>query len=285
MTTGATNLQHGLETPSGKAAEDENFPVASYLVAHKLRPHVRCFYDFARAADDIADNPALSPVEKIRRLDQFEEGLSGRGPEKSRKLAQSLDETGVTDRHARDLLAAFRMDSEKSRYRDWSELLRYCTLSANPVGRYLMDLHREDQTNWSATDALCTVLQILNHLQDCKNDYLEMDRVYIPEDMLLREGIDVSALRDECASPAFRRVLDRILNLCDELLDHARERHVRPVSRRLHAETVLITRLAMRLSRRLRRQDPLAERVKLSKADFLIASIAGLIALGTPMRG
>ena len=103
------------------------------------------FYAFARGADDIADNPDLAPEDKIRRLDRFEEGLDGRpGVPAAIALRESLAETGVTDRHARDLLAAFRQDATKLRYRDWDDLLGYCELSANPVGRYLMDLHGED---------------------------------------------------------------------------------------------------------------------------------------------
>ena len=66
------------ETPSGKGAGDENFPVGSWLLPARLRPHVAKFYAFARAIDDIADNPALAPEDKIRRLDRFEAAIAGR---------------------------------------------------------------------------------------------------------------------------------------------------------------------------------------------------------------
>ncbi len=275
-----------VETPSGKGAGDENFPVASLLVSRRLRPHVIRFYAFARGADDIADNPELSPEDKIRRLDRFEEGLDGRpGVAAAIALRESLAETGVTDRHARDLLAAFRQDATKLRYRDWDDLLGYCELSANPVGRYLMDLHGEDRALWAPSDALCTVLQILNHLQDCQADHGRLDRVYLPQDWLAGQGIDVTALDAPAASPQLRAVLDRCLDRCDRLIATARTRPARPRSRRLHAEMALITRLAARLSARLRAEDPLAGRVALSRADFASAGLAGLAATLMLRRG
>jgi squalene synthase HpnC len=275
-----------VETPSGKGAGDENFPVASLLVAARLRPHVARFYAFARAADDIADNPDLAPEDKIRRLDLFEAGLDGRiGIAAATALRNSLAETGVPDRHARDLLAAFRQDATKPRYRDWHDLLGYCALSANPVGRYLMDLHGEARAMWAPSDALCTALQILNHLQDCQSDYRRLDRVYLPQDWLAQQGLDVATLDRPGASPGLRHVLDLCLDGCDRLIATARARPVRPRSRRLHAEMALIGHLAMRLSRRLRREDPLAGRVALSRADFARAGLAGLAALMLLRRG
>ncbi|MEM7211702.1 MAG: squalene/phytoene synthase family protein, partial [Pseudomonadota bacterium] len=141
-----------VEAPSGKGAGDENFPVASRLIAPELRPHVMRFYDFARAADDVADSEVLSSEEKLARLDRFEAGLDGDASvTKGIALRDSLAECGVTDRHARDLLDAFRQDAVKHRYANWDELIGYCELSANPVGRYLMDLHDEDRALWPAS--------------------------------------------------------------------------------------------------------------------------------------
>ena len=275
-----------IETPSGKGEGDENFPVASFLLPARLRPHVGRFYAFARAADDVADNPDLSPEDKVRRLDLFEAGLDGRpGVAVATALRNSLLETGVPDRHARDLLAAFRQDATKARYADWDDLLGYCELSANPVGRYLMDLHREDRALREPSDALCTALQILNHLQDCQADYRRLDRVYLPQDWLAGQGLDLTVLDTPASPPGLRWVLDLCLDGCDALVAAARSRPARPRSRRLHAEMVTITCLAARLSARLRAGDPLAERVALSKADFARAALAGTAALARTMRG
>ena len=271
---------NGIEAASGKDAGDENFPVASILIAPRLRPHVMCFYDFARAADDIADSPTLGSQDKLDRLDRFEEGLDGDASvTKAYRLRESLAETGVIDCHAKDLLNAFRQDAVKNRYATWDELIGYCELSANPVGRYLMDLHGEDRALWEPSDALCTVLQILNHLQDLQPDIENMDRVYLPLDMLSQEQETVDALHSDQMSDGLRHVVDICLDRCDALIEVADRRPARLRSRRMNAEMRVITALAKRLSARLRRRDPLVGRVKLSKPDFAKASFAGLLGL------
>ena len=259
-----------VETPSGKGAGNENFPVGSRLIAARLRPHVAAFYAFARAADDIADNPALAPEDKIARIDRFEAAIHGRDTgnaalEKGQRLRRSLDATGVSERHCADLLAAFRQDATKRRYADWGELMDYCGRSANPVGRFVLDLHGEPSSCYPASDALCTALQIINHVQDVGRDYRGLDRVYVPLDWLAAEGVDVTALDAPRASAAVRRVLDRCLDAVADLLADAAPLPGSLRSMRLAMETAAIMRLARRLVRRLRRRDPLAERVVLSR--------------------
>ncbi len=274
----AEPLTERIEMPSGKGPGDENFPVASRLVAPRLRPHVLAFYAFARAADDIADSPGLPPQEKLRRLDAFEAGLSpdAHGPEKAVRLRDSLAAAGLPDTHARDLLKAFRQDATKLRYSDWAELMAYCALSAHPVGRFLLDLHGERRETQAPGDALCAALQVLNHLQDCAEDRLSLDRVYLPLDWMEAAGTGVSALDAPAAAPGLRQVLDRCLDGCDRLLDRAQPLSGIVRDRRLAAEVAAIHRLARRLAARLRREDPLARRVKHSRADLLAGLAAGL---------
>lgn len=273
-----------IETPSGKGAGDENFPVASALIARRLRPHVMCFYAFARAADDIADNARLAAEDKVRRLDLFEAGLAGEatGPEPAVRLRDSLAETGVTDAHARDLLVAFRQDATKLRYADWGELMDYCAVSAHPVGRFVLDLHGEDPVTHGPSDPLCAALQVLNHLQDCGDDYRRLDRVYLPKDWMTEAGVDVNALDAGAASAGLRQVIARCLDGCDALLDRAEPLAAMIRARRLAAEVAVIQRLARRLSARLRREDPLAGRVRHSRADLLAGVAAGLGRLVRP---
>jgi len=280
----AEPLTRGIDPPSGKGAGDENFPVGSILIAPRLRPHVMRYYAFARAADDIADNPGLAPDEKLRRLEAFEAGLAAgaTAPEVAVRLRDSLAQTGVTDRHARDLLVAFRQDTGKRRYADWGELMDYCAVSAHPVGRYLLDLHGEDAATQAPGDALCAALQVLNHLQDCGDDRRALDRVYLPGDWIAGAGIDVAALDAPAASPGLKRVLERCLDGCDALLERAAPLAGMIRARRLAAEVAVIQRLARRLAARLRREDPLAGRVKHSKLDLMAGLAAGLGRLVRP---
>jgi len=272
----------GVETPSGKGAGDENFPVGSWLLPAALRPHVATYYAFARAIDDIADNPDLSAGDKIDRLSAFEAALTDPaatppGLEKARALRESLLATGITTARGTDLIAAFKQDAVKLRYADWGDLLDYCRLSANPVGRYLLDLHGEDPAGYPASDALCSALQVLNHLQDCQDDFRNLDRVYLPLDWLTAEDLDVTVLNEPAGPPGFRRVLDRCLDGVDDLLSRAEHLPGQLRSPRLAMESAVIVRLAHRLAARLRVGDPLAGRVALTRADFIGCGLRGVL--------
>ncbi|MEI8393722.1 MAG: squalene synthase HpnC [Rhodospirillaceae bacterium] len=271
-----------VETPSGKSAGDENFPVGSRLLPARLRPHVAAYYAFARAADDIADNPALAPEDKIARLEAYGRALAeGEGDPvefaKPHRLRESMAATGVPARHGLDLLEAFKQDAVKTRYADWGELIAYCTLSAAPVGRFLLDLHGESRDGWPASDALCSALQILNHLQDCQADYRELDRVYLPLDWLTAQGGQVTDLYAKSAGGALRAVIDSCLTGTEGLLQLAAELPPRLRSRSLAMESAVILHLARRLTLLLRRGDPIAGRVKLSRLDFARCGLTGII--------
>jgi hydroxysqualene synthase len=272
-----------VETPSGKGAGDENFPVGSWLLPRALRPQVASYYAFARAIDDIADNPALAPEDKIERLEGFAAALNGqtRDPAfaKGIMLRASLNARGIPLRHGLDLISAFKQDAVKARYNTWAELVDYCDRSASPVGRFLCDLHGEDRALYPLSDALCNALQVINHLQDCAKDYAELERVYLPLDWLAAEGSDVQELSNSAATPAMRRVLNRCLDGVAALLVDARKLPGAMRHRRLAAETVVIVAVAERLTQRLRAHDPLAVRVELGRAAFMTAAIAGVARL------
>ncbi len=140
----------------------ENFPVGSRLVAPAHRPAVHAFYRFARAADDIADDPAREADAKTALLEAHDKALVEgiEGPEEALALRVILLERGLATDHPRQLLQAFLADARGRPCRTWSDLIAYCRFSAAPVGRFLLDLHGEDKALWPASDALCTALQI-----------------------------------------------------------------------------------------------------------------------------
>ncbi|MBM9595182.1 squalene synthase HpnC [Roseitranquillus sediminis] len=262
-----------------KTARDENFPVASRLIAARLRPTVAAFYAFARAADDVADDPASDSEEKLQRLDAFEAALDGgEGAGPAAKLSLMLARVGLDDRHPRDLLVAFRRDARGIRCADWADLADYCAHSAHPVGRFLLDLHDEARDVWARSDALCAALQILNHLQDLKPDFRDLGRIYLPGDWMREEGVAPDDLLAQSASPALRRVIDRTLDRCDRLIERAAGLPACLVSPRLAGEVATILFLARRLSAQLRRGDPLARRVALSATDFAAGAVMGGVA-------
>ena len=274
----AITLLESVESWSGKDRGDENFPVG-LLVTPRLRAHVHAFYSFARNADDIADSPLLAPEDKVARLDVMEAVLLGHadaGSPSALALRASLAQTGVTARHATDLLIAFRRDATKLRYASWDELEDYCRYSAMPVGRHVLELHGEDSATHEPSDALCTSLQVLNHLQDCAKDLAELDRCYLPQDLLDRHGASVEDLRGAGETPGLRRVFDALLDRMDGLNAQAIGLPRGTRDRWLRLETAVIVGLARRLTARLRVRDPLAARVKLTTADTVQAAFASV---------
>jgi hydroxysqualene synthase len=263
--TGAAELR------SGKGHHDENFPVASRLIHPRHRAPILAFYEFVRVADDIADHPALPEQEKLGLLDRLEAGLLGHAePEPvAARLAAALAERGLTPKHPQDLLTAFRMDVTKLRYRDWDDLINYCSYSAMPVGRFVLDVHGESRNTWPANDALCAALQIINHLQDCGKDYRALNRVYIPEDALARHETSVTALGEPRASPELQRCLHDLAERTAVLLRGADPFSAQINDLRLGLEVAVIHRVAERLTHMLMRRDPLSERVHLGTAGFL----------------
>src|SRR5580704_5921480 len=113
---------------SGKGHKDENFPVASFLIAPKHRPAVMAFYRFVRAADDVADHPSAAPEQKLALLEEMRASLAGESDavREGVALRTLMAERGLPPVHAFDLLEAFRRDVTKLRYRDWDDLLDYC---------------------------------------------------------------------------------------------------------------------------------------------------------------
>jgi squalene synthase HpnC len=267
------------EALSGKTHGDENFPVASWLLSDQNRGPILAFYRFARAADDVADHPTLPPDRKLVLLDDLDAALQGRGapvPE-AEPLRLALSQRGLKPRHALDLLDAFRQDVRKNRYADWAELMDYCRRSAAPVGRFVLDVHGEDQSIWPASDALCAALQVNNHLQDCAIDYRRLDRVYLPLDILAAHGASVEMLDAPRATAALRGAIAELARRTGDLAALG-ERLVPEIKDvRLAVEIAAIQALARRLARDLESRDPVGERVQFGKTGF--ALVGGLGAL------
>lgn len=267
---------------SGKGSRDENFPVASWLIKPQHRPAILAFYEFVRVADDIADHASLTSGEKVDRLNGMEASLLGKSVQEPEgvRLRGVLEAKRLTPRHAQDLLDAFRQDATKQRYTNWDDLIDYCSRSAMPVGRFVLDVHGESKATWPANDALCAALQIINHLQDCGSDYQRLNRIYIPLDAMAAAGVSVDMLARNRASPALRECLKGLVAQTAALLRESEGFAASVKDRRLGLEIAVIQTLARRLLRILARRDPLSEPVHLSKAQAAGYAVRGAVGAG-----
>ena len=255
---------------SGKGHKNENFPVASFLIAPQHRPPVLAFYNFVRAADDVADHATAPAEEKLHLLEQMRASLEGESDAvlEGVRLREVLKERSLSPVHALDLLEAFRRDCTKLRYDSWDDLMDYCRYSASPVGRFVLDVHGESHDLWPMNDALCNALQVINHLQDCGKDKREIDRVYVPLDRLAAAGVTVEALDASVASPALRGVIRELAEDTMRLLDVSRPFAKGVRDGRLALEVGVIQALAEDLCRGLMVRDPLSQTVHHDKAKM-----------------
>ena len=266
------------ELRSGKTDRDENFPVASWIIHPRHRALILAFYNFVRTADDIADHALLDAPAKLALLDELEADLLGQGDGQAEAvvLREALQMREMPPRHALDVLTAFRMDVTKLRYADWDELIHYCSFSAMPVGRFMLDVHGESKATWPASDALCAALQINNHLQDCGNDYRDLDRVYIPQDTLDRHGASVDDLKQAKASPALLACIRELVAKTETLMHESETLTVHIADVRLGCDVAVIETFAWQILKMLKTRDPLSEKVHLSKASMAGYALAGI---------
>ena len=268
---------------SGKSYSDENFPVASFLMTKKIRSIVRVFYFFARMADDIADHQKLSSNQKKKILLFFDNAISKSKKTNNKvldKMIAKFKELPSGKKYSRNLLKAFMMDASNKKYKNWNDLLYYCKFSANPVGRFVIDAVNERKNIekiYEASDNLCTALQIINHIQDCKKDFKELNRVYIPESFFKKYSLDKKILRKSKSEENFERLKIEII---DNVLTSLRKTKLglREIqSWRLRKETLIILNIAKRLCNLLKINDPLEKQIKLSRIDFIFCFFKGIM--------
>ena len=190
----------------------ENFPVASLLVPRDRRKYVCALYAFARTADDFADEPGLTPAERVESLNAWEEQLNDclNGTAHNPvfiALTETVDRFQFPPELFRNLLQAFRQDVTIHRYGTFDDVLHYCENSANPVGRLilLMFNYRSDAV-LRLSDSICTALQLTNFWQDLRID-VERDRIYVPLEDLTEFGYAEEELLSKKFTPQFRKLL------------------------------------------------------------------------------
>ena len=196
----------------------ENFTVISWLTPSWMRRHLAVLYAFCRTVDDVGDEPLSESGEpatvqtRLELLDRFEDelGAAYRG-QAHHPVLVALEETIERFDLPREplvrLIEANRIDQQTTRYGSYDELLRYCTHSANPVGRlFLMLFGYRDDERFALSDATCTALQLANFWQDVRRDF-EIGRIYLPQDDMARFGVTEDQLHTDAASDQVRELM------------------------------------------------------------------------------
>ncbi|MFN8202157.1 MAG: squalene synthase HpnC [Solirubrobacteraceae bacterium] len=199
-------------------AAQENFPVASRVLPAREREHLRAVYGYARLVDDIGDEATgdrgalLDWVEG--ELDAIYGGPRREGPGRGepghplmRRLAATVRACAIPRDPLDRLVAANRADQVVSRYEDFAALLRYCDLSAAPVGELVLHVFGcATPERIALSDRVCAGLQVTEHLQDVAED-LAAGRIYLPQADLDACGCTEAHLRAPAPGPQLRAVM------------------------------------------------------------------------------
>jgi squalene synthase HpnC len=179
-----------------------------------MRGHVAAIYAFARTADDFADEPGRSADVRLALLDDWHARLRASvetapdaGDHIFVALRDTMERCALPVELFEDLLSAFRQDVTVHRYESWSDVLDYCRRSANPVGRLVLRVAgvRRDDAD-TASDGVCTALQLANFWQDFGTDWRN-GRLYLPADGYRTYGAYEEDLVRGDMTPAWRTAM------------------------------------------------------------------------------
>jgi len=163
----------------------------------------------------------------------------------------------------------------------------YCKYSANPVGRFVIDIsyfiEEKPQKNinavYQASDKLCSALQILNHIQDCQDDFLKLNRVYIPKNLITKFSSSTETLRSKKSNHNFKKLKIEIIKNVENLLKDCKSGLKKIDVWQLKKETLIIFHIAQKLCYLLKTKDPLEKKIKLSRIDLIFCFIKGIIGI------
>jgi len=206
----------------------ENFPVVSFLIPHNKKNVIRLIYWFARTADDFADEGNISPEQRMILLNEFENEFLVSLKNQSKiiylnLLSKEIKLNNLDSNLFLNLLSAFKQDIVKSRYNHFSEILDYCTRSANPIGRLLLQLFGYQSNKiFSLSDKICTSLQLINFIQDTKID-ISRNRLYYPLDELVSYKVSESDLLNLKMNDDLKKLIKFNVDRAREIMNQGKE--------------------------------------------------------------
>ncbi len=264
-------------------AHYENFPVVSFFAKRNLKKHIAIIYWFARTADDIADEGAHEPGQRIKELDLFESEFNAAlmGVYANNFLSalhNTINELQLDPVLFNDLISAFRQDIYKAEYADFTEVVDYCRRSANPVGRLILQLYgHRDEKLYTLSDSICTALQLANFYQDVSVDILK-NRLYIPLNELQSYGVQKKDIFDKQFTPEFRKLMKYQVERCKHLFyDGISLCDYLKGMLRFQIKMTIFGGMKILSLIETQEYDVLSRRPKLTKTDFLKLFLKSLI--------
>lgn len=252
----------------------ENFPIASFFLPKKYHKHIAIIYYFARICDDIADLQTSSVGEKLEQLNEYQTKIKNIENYSNEPffdaLFNTIQQTNINSYNLINLIEAFKSDLTKNRYQNFDELYQYTVLSAQPVGRLILELFECDNDyNIDLSNKICTALQITNFLQDILDD-IKINRIYFPlselayfnitEDEFISQKYDIRFVR------FMKFQINRVRKMFYEGADLLK---FVPFHLRLHLKLVINGGLTILRKIEKNNYDIFKKKIKLNKFDFI----------------
>lgn len=260
----------------------ENFPVASFIIPKNYRKEIAVIYWFARSADDIADEGNIDPENRLAMLNKFEldfkDALNGSGENSNLKfLAETIIKHNLDPKNFTDLISAFKQDVTKKSYSTFSEILDYCSRSANPVGRILLALFKiTDKQAKIYSDKVCTALQLTNFYQDTNIDF-EKGRNYYPQDEISMFKITQNVFELKENNPNIKALVKHNVERTQLLFDEGKKL-LNYLNGRFKIEIKWTIAGGEKILEKIRKNDydVFSARPKLSKLDFVFLLVKNI---------
>ncbi len=245
------------------------------MLPKQARKAIRALYRFARSADEIADDFNMPRDERKMLLQQLhatlKEGKVSEMPYFARDYYRACFDGKMNIKHGLGLIEAFIQDTEKSRYESWDDTLAYCRKSASTIGRMVLEATGNFSADIAASDKLCMILQLINHLQDLKKDYINLNRIYFSVNFFPNTHELDADSESESVTNGKREILLRLKNMLEST-----KPLIGSISGfRIRAEIATIYKVAQRLIEKLDKANILERRVELTKLEKIKCAISG----------
>jgi squalene synthase HpnC len=188
----------------------ENFPVALRILPARHREHLHAVYGYARLVDELGDSLDGDRVAALEALRAEVAGLwAGRTPQHPvlLRLAPTVADCNLSEEPFQRLIEANLMDQRVSSYATFEDLMGYCRLSADPVGRIVLEVFgASTPARVALSDSVCSALQVVEHLQDVGEDH-RAGRIYLPQQDMAEHGVADEDLGRARAGDGLRRLV------------------------------------------------------------------------------
>ncbi|PCR91162.1 phytoene/squalene synthase family protein [Natrinema ejinorense] len=201
----------------------KTFYLATRFLPERVRHATHVLYAFFRIADEVVDDAAdVDPETQRAQLEDIRAQALGEQPpddpvlEAFRELTERY---GIDDAEINTFIDAMATDIETSRYETYSDLESYMRGSAASVG-VMMTAIMEPEAEETAIPHAVTLgeaFQMTNFLRDVREDILERDRIYVPQETLRDHGVDTEQIERLEYSESFGAAMAAELQRTEEL--------------------------------------------------------------------